>query len=493
MLFIIYFILLLLLFKLKRHKQYRSPPGPKGLPIIGNLHQFDNSKPYVYLAELAKTYGPILSLRFGRVPIIVVQSSKIAKEVLHTQDLNFCSRPSMIVFQKLSYGGLDIGFAPYGEYFREIKKISVVYLLSSKRVDSFTPMLQDEVARLMKKINSLSSSSKVINLSELLLGYSSSNICRIAFGKRYEDNEGSRSRFHSLLNEAQALFTAFFFSDYFPYSGWLDKLTGQYSRLDKTFKDLDAFFEEIISDHINPNKSESESDHEDIIDVLLHLKNQRCFEFSMNHIKAISMIIFIAGTDTSAAMVVWAMTELIKNANSLKIVQEELRNAAQKKGEGSIDKTDLANLEYFKAVVKETFRLHPAVPLLAVHESIKKSIIEGYDIQPKTQVYINEWAIGRDPKIWKEPDKFMPERFLESTIDFKGYDFELIPFGAGRRMCPGLNLGVTNIELALANLLIHFDWEIPPGLNRKDIDTDTLPGITMHKKNPLCLMVKPYL
>lgn len=185
MLFIILFILLLLLFKLKRHKQFRSPPGPKGLPIIGNLHQFDASKPHVYLAELAKTYGPIVRLRIGRVSIVVVQSSKLAKEVLHTQDLNFCSRPSMIVFQKLSYGGLDIAFAPYGEYFREIKKISVVHLLSSKRVDSFAPILQDEVARLMRKIKSLSSSSKVINLSELIMGYSSSNICRIAFGKRY--------------------------------------------------------------------------------------------------------------------------------------------------------------------------------------------------------------------------------------------------------------------------------------------------------------------
>lgn len=109
---------------------------------------------------------------------------------------------------------------------------------------------------------------------------------------RYEENEGSRSRFHNLLNETQALNSAFFFSDYFPYIGWLDKLTGQHIRLDKTIKDLDTFFEEIISDHINPNKPESESDHEDIIDVLLHLKNQRSFEFSMNHIKAILMVTF---------------------------------------------------------------------------------------------------------------------------------------------------------------------------------------------------------
>ncbi|XP_021851209.1 cytochrome P450 83B1 [Spinacia oleracea] len=469
-----------------KNAKFNPPPGPKGIPIIGNLHQYDTSKPHVYFANLAKIYGPILSLRLGTLPVVVVQSAKLAKEVLQTQDLNFCSRPPLVGIQKLSYNGLDIAFAPYGEYFSEIKKISVVHLFNSKRVESMAPIREEEVSRMIKKISSLSSSSEIVNLSELLMSFTTSNICRSAFGKRYEDEEGARSKFHSMLNEAQALFTTFFFTDYFPSIGWLDNLTGQFSRLNKTFKDLDAFYEEIINYHLDPNRPES--DIENFTEVLLHIKKERSFEITLDHIKAVLMIIFVGGSDTSLAIVVWAMTELMKNPNSMKKVQEELRNAAQNKG--YINNNDLKELEYFKAVVKETFRLHPAVPLLVVRETIRKSTVQGYDILPKTLVYVNAWAIGRDPEIWNEPEKFMPERFLESSIDYKGYDFELIPFGAGRRICPGLLLGVVNMELALANLLYSFDWELPDGLNKEDIDFDVLPGITMHKKTPLCLLAK---
>ncbi|XP_010670976.1 6,7,8-trihydroxycoumarin synthase [Beta vulgaris subsp. vulgaris] len=479
-------LVFLLLTKHRKDEHVHLAPGPKGIPLIGNLHQFDASKPHVYLANLAKTYGPILSLRFGRVPVVVVQSAKLAKEVLQTQDLNFSDRPQFAGSQKLSYNGLDIAFSPYNEYFREVKKISVVHLLNSKRVESFAPIGQEEVLRMIKNISSLSSASKIVNLSELVMAYSCSNMCRIAFGRRYEEAEASRSKFHTLLNDAQAMFIAFFFADYFPFGGCLDWLSGNSSRLERTFKDLDAFYEEIINDHLDPNRFKSPQ--EDIIDVLLNLKKQRCFELTLDHIKALLMNIFVAGTDTSSVMVVWAMTELVKNPHTMKKVQEEIRNVVQNKD--FVDKNDLPKFKYFKAVVKETFRLHPAAPLLVAHESVKKTTIDGYDILPKTLVHINIWAIGRDPKLWKDPEKFMPERFFETSIDLKGSDFELLPFGAGTRMCPGLNLGIVNMELALANLLYSFDWEIPDGLTKEDIDTDVLPGIAMHKKNPLCLVAK---
>ncbi|XP_021759826.1 cytochrome P450 83B1-like isoform X3 [Chenopodium quinoa] len=393
----------------------------------------------------------------------------------------------MVGIQRLSYNGLDIAFAPYNEYQIKIKKISIVHLLSSKRVQSFAPIRQEEVSRMIEKISSLSEASEIVNLTEFLANFARLNVCRTAFGKRYEDDERSSSRFHKLIREAEAMFTTFFFSDYFPsVIGWLDKLTGKFSRLEKTFKDLDAFFEEIINDHLDPNKPKSE--REDIVDVLLQLMNERSFELTLDHIKAVLMVILIAGTDTSSAMVIWAMAELMKNPISMKNVQEELRNVMQHKG--CINNSDLVGLEYFKAVVKETFRLQPATPLLIVHETIRKSTIEGYDILPKTLVYVNAWAIGRDPENWSDPEKFMPERFLGSSIDFKGYDFELIPFGAGRRICPGIHLGVANMELALANLLYYFDWELPSGVKKEDVDNDTFPGITMHKKNPLCLLAK---
>lgn len=499
LLLLLFLLALPLIFSLvpRRSKieQIHLPPGPKGLPLIGNLHKFDPSKPHIYFDKLAKIYGPILSLRFGSAPAVVVQSAKIAKEVLQTQDLNFCYRPSLLGNQRLSYNGLDIAFAHSLEYFREVKKTCVVHLLSSKRVESFSLFRQDEVFRMINKVSTICSSSEIVNLSDLLMNFASSNICRTAFGKRYDDEGSQRSKFHGLLNDAQAMITAFFFADYFPSIGWLDKLTGQSSRLEKTFKDLDAFYDEIINDHLDPNMPEKE--HADLIDVLLHLREERAFSFELtvDHIKAILMNMFVAGTDTSAAMVVWAMTELIKNPIAMRKVQEELRNSIGNKGYVTAD--DLPKLEYLKAVIKETFRFRPAAPMLIVREALNKCTIEGYDILPKTLVFVNVWAIGRDPNSWKDdPEIFMPERFLGSSIDYKGHDFELLPFGAGRRMCPGMLLGVANFELALANLLYSFDWELPVGnlgMKMEDIDTDTLPGVTMHKKNPLCLKATKYL
>ncbi|XP_074282510.1 cytochrome P450 83B1-like [Silene latifolia] len=475
----------------KSSPQFRLPPGPKGLPLIGNLHQFDPLKPHICLAKLGKIYGPISSLRLGNVPFIVVQSAKIAKEILQTQDLNFCSRPSTAGAQRLSYNGLDMAFNPYNEYSKEMRKLCSVHLFSSKQVHSFSPIREDEVSKMMHKVSSLSHASQIINLSELLMSYTSSNISRIAFGKSYgDDDESERRRFNRLLNEAQAMFVAFFFSDYFPSIGCLDKLTGQASRLEKTFKELDGFYEEIIKDHLHATNPKSQE--EDLVDILLRLMKERSFTFdlTLDNIKAVLMDVIVAGTDTSAALVVWVMTELIKNPNVMRKVQEELRNAARNKG--YITENDLTNLEYFKAVVKETFRIHPGTPLLVVRETQKKCTIEGYDILPGTLVFVNVWAIGRDPESWRDPEIFKPERFLGSSIDFKGQDFELIPFGAGRRICPGMLLGLANSELALANLLFSFDWELPDGVTKEDIDTDTLPGITMHKKNSLCLQARKF-
>ncbi|XP_074282446.1 cytochrome P450 83B1-like [Silene latifolia] len=478
----------------KKHKNYDSfhpPPGPKGLPFIGNIHQFDSFQPHIYLSKLSKIYGPILTLKFGRKPIIVIQSAQTAEQVLKTQDLNFCSRPKLIASQRIAYNGLDIAFVPYNEYYKEVRKICVVHLLNSNRVQSYAPIRQDEVSRLVESISTLSSCSEIVNLSELAMNYANSNICRVAFGKRFDNIEASKRRkFYGLLHEIQALFIGFFFTDYFPWISWLDKLTGQKSRLERAFDELNKFNDELINDHLDPNRPKS--DQEDIIEVLLHLRKDRSFGFdlTLNHIKALLMDIVVAGTDTSAAMIVWAMTELLKNPEIMTKVQEEIRKTIHDKDYNRVTMDDLPNLTYFKAVVKETFRFHPAAPLLIVRETVRQCVVNGYDILPKTLVYINVWAIGRDPECWNDPEKFIPERFLGSSVDYKGQDFGLIPFGAGRRMCPGLVLGVANFELALANILYSFDWDLPKGVDKDDLDDVVLPGIAMHKKNHLCLVAK---
>ncbi|KAL2892866.1 Cytochrome P450 83B1 [Bienertia sinuspersici] len=482
--------LIYLVLRCRKKESYNPPPGPKGLPIIGNLHQFDPSKlTHEYFVKQAQIYGPILSLRLGQRTMVVVQSANVAKQVMQAPHNSFCNRLITAGARRLSYNGLDVVFAPYDDYYREIKKIFMVHLLSNKRVQSFAPIRQEEVSRIIQKVSSLSSDSNTVNVSELAVSYTTSIICRIAFGKRYEDDESSTSRFHSLLHDAETQLASFFFTDHFPSVGhWIDTLSGKFSRLEKTYKDLEEFYEEIINDHLNKPKS----DQEDIIDILLQLQKEGSFaiELTMDHIKA-TLMMFVAGTDSMNAMIVWAMTELMRHPKVMDKVQQELRNTIQNKR--YVEENDLSNLEYFKAVVKETFRIHPPGPILIPRETLEKSTIAGYDILPKTIVALNLWAINRDPEFWDDPDSFKPERFLGSSVNFLGHDFQLIPFGAGKRVCPGLNLGVAVLELIIANLLYTFDWDVPHGLKREDIDTEMQVGVVTHKKNPLCLTANKFL
>ncbi|KAK8527650.1 hypothetical protein V6N12_054855 [Hibiscus sabdariffa] len=482
---LLFFLLILL-----KHGNHgcNLPPSPPGLPLIGHLHMqlFDNSSPHVFLWKLSQKYGSLLYLRLGCKPTIVVSSAKMAEEVLKTHDLDFCSRPDQRGTRRLSYNAIDLAFTPYNDYWREMRKLSVVHLFS--RVQQYRPIREDEVARLMDKICRLSGDSKPVNLSEAMMRFSSTIICRVAFGKRYDEEGAERSRFHGLLNESQAMLSSFSFSDYFPLMGWVDRLTGFHNRLEKTFKELDIFYQELIDEHLDPNRPKPAQD--DIIDVLLQISKDADFPFvlTIDHIKAILMTVFIAGTDTSAATVTWVMSFLMKNPKYLKRTQAELRSFIGKKG--FLKEDDLQSLTYLKAVIKETFRLQPVVPLLVPRETLRKCSIGGYEVPAKSLVHVNAWAIGRDPEVWENPEEFCPERFIDSSVDYKGQHFELIPFGAGRRICPGMRMGVAAVELALANLLYKFDWEMPTGMNEDDLDFDALPGITTHKKNDLILVAR---
>lgn len=198
---------------------------------------------------------------------------------------------------------------------------------------------------------------------------------------------------------------------------------------------------------------------------------------------------FAAGTDTIYIALDWAMTELITNRKALDKAQAELRSVMGERK--MVLESDLAQLNYMKEVIKKTFRLHPPAPVLVPRESLEHVVIDGYDIPSRTKIFVTAWAIGRDPGIWDDPETFKPERFLDSPIDYKGQDFELIPFGAGRRICPAMAFGIASVELALAQLLHSFDWDLPPGVTAKDLDMAEVFGITMHKKVGLEVVAKP--
>ncbi|KAI3504740.1 hypothetical protein L1887_26431 [Cichorium endivia] len=481
-------VLPLLLFILSKFRNPGSklPPGPPGLPVIGNLHQLDTSNLADHLWQLSKCYGPLMSLRLGSVQTLVVSSAGMAKEVLKTNDAIFCSRPVFTGQQKITYGYKGLILTPYDDYWREMRKICTLHLFTSRRVLSFRADREEEVLLMINRIKSqviASSSEVVVNLNETVMTLTSMIICRMAFGKRHGPE---MSRFHGLLLECQAVLVHLYYRDYFPLMGWLDHLDGSMARLEKNFNDMDAFYQELVDDHLNserPNKLQY-----DIIDILLQLKNDNSFslELTFDHIKAIVMDIFLAGTETSASGVVWAMTLLIKNPKALKRVQEEVRNAVGNKGK--IDEEDLQKLDYLKAVIKESLRLYPAAPLLVPRETIDTCVLNGYEIPKKTLVYVNSWAIGRDSECWENPEVFEPKRFLGSSYDYKGMDFEFLPFGSGRRGCPGMPIGAITMELILSNLLYAFDWKLPDGMKEDDVDTITTPGLVLHKKNALCLV-----
>ncbi|GMJ09953.1 RED ELONGATED 1, SUPERROOT 2, ALTERED TRYPTOPHAN REGULATION 4, RUNT 1, cytochrome P450, family 83 [Hibiscus trionum] len=464
------------------------PPTSPALPLIGHLHMLmlNNSPLHIFLWKLSKKHGPLLYLRLGFKPSIVVSSAEMAKAVMKTHDLDFCSRPNQRGTSRLSYNALDVAFSPYNDYWREVRKLCAVHLFS--RVKQYRHIREDEVGRLIEKICRLSAEAKPVNLSEAMMSLSSTIICREGFGKRYAEGGVERSRFHGLLNESQALLAIFGFSDYFPLMGWVDWLTGFLGRLEKTFEQLDVFYRELIDEHLDQNRLQPEQ--QDIIDVLLQIREEGefPFELTMDHIKAILMNLFIAGTDTKVAIVIWVMSFLIKNLKCLEITQAELRNSIRKKD--FLDENDIEGFIYLKAVIKETFRLQPVTPLLLPRETLRECNIGGYRVPAKSIVFVNVWAIGRDPEVWENPEEFCPERFIGSPVDYKGQHFELIPFGAGRRVCPGMQMGMATVELALANLLYKFDWEMPAGLSQDELDFDVLPGLTTHKKHDLILLAK---
>ncbi|XP_075665664.1 cytochrome P450 71B26-like [Castanea sativa] len=196
--------------------------------------------------------------------------------------------------------------------------------------------------------------------------------------------------------------------------------------------------------------------------------------------------IVLGRVDRSAITITWVMTELVRNPRVMKKVQAEIRSYIGTKP--YVDESELENLQYLKMVLKETFGLHPPLALLIPLEAISHFRIGGYDINLKKRIMINAWAIGRNPNTWKNPDKFYPERFEDNAIDFRSQNFELLSFGSGRRMCPGITMGSIEVMVTLANLLYRFYWNLPNEMKREDVSVEEGIGLTIYRKLPLYLV-----
>uniref|UniRef100_A0ACD5YJ61 Uncharacterized protein n=1 Tax=Avena sativa TaxID=4498 RepID=A0ACD5YJ61_AVESA len=439
----------------------RLPPGPWALPVIGHVHHLLGKLPQHKLRDLARRHGPVMLLRVGELPVVVASSAEAAREIMKTQDLAFATRhitrTMRLVLVKGSEGFL---LAPYGEDWRQLRKIITVELLSARRVQSFRAFREQEVRRLLLAVQL--GGGRAVNLSGLISSYIADSMARAIIGSRFKDRE----TFFRLLEQGLKLFSRPSLPDLFPSSRLAMLVSRRPRRVKQLSSSTIAFMERIIEEHQAHKVAAGEE--EDMVDVLLRVQREGRLHFTVN-IKAVIAELFMAGSDTSSTTLQWAMSELVKNQRVMQKAQQEVRRVLE--GQESITEDRSSKLHYLHLVIKETLRLHPPAPLLMPRECRGgPRRVLGFDVPEGAMVLINTWAIGRDPSVWDDAEEFVPERFEGNTVDFKGTDYEYTPFGAGRRMCPGMVFGLANIELALASLLYHFDWECPAGMEATDLD-----------------------
>lgn len=492
-------MLLLYIISTLRRKPY--PPGPKGLPFIGNMMIMDQLT-HRGLAKLAQRYGGLFHLKMGFVHMMVVSSPDEARQVLQVQDNIFSNRPATVAISYLTYDRADMAFAHYGPFWRQMRKLCVMRLFSRKRAESWQSV-RDEVDYIVRILSEKARSP--VNVGEHVFNLTKNVIYRAAFGS--SSSEG-QDEFIAILQEFSKLFGAFNIADFIPFLTWADP-NGLNNRLAKARSSLDGFIDRIIDDHINKRKAVNGHDvkqedkvENDMVDDLLNFYSeetkvnesedlQNAIKLTRNNIKAIIMDVMFGGTETVASAIEWAMTELMRNPEEMKRVQQELADVIGL--DQRVKESDLDKLPFFRCCIKETLRLHPPIPLL-LHETSEDAVIGGYSIPKQSRIMINAWAIGRDPNSWDDAQVFMPGRFLKEGVpDFKGGNFEFIPFGSGRRSCPGMVLGLYALEMCVANLLHSFTWELPDGMKPSELSTDDIFGLTAPRATRLVAVPSPRL
>ncbi|XP_009629564.2 cytochrome P450 71AU50-like [Nicotiana tomentosiformis] len=460
-------------------KRKRFPPGPKGLPILGHLHLL-GKHPHKDLQKLANKHGPLMYIQLGLVPAIVASSADAAEKVLKTYDHIFASRPHNEASQYMSYGQKNMIFAKYGPYWRNMRKLCIVHLLSNHKINSFQSMRKQEVELLIESLKEQAHDRAVVDLSAKVTSLNASLTCLMVFGKKYMDEDFDKRGFKAVVQEVVHFGGRPNLGDFFPFLGVID-LQGLNRKLKDLSKVFDEFLEKIIDEHV---QSHDQKQTKDFVDTMMEImqSGEAEFQFDRQHIKAILVDMLIAATDTSATSVEWILTELIRHPHVMKKLQKELDEVVGI--ERMVDESDLENMKYLDMVIKEGLRLHSIVPVLH-HEAMEDCVVDGFHIQKGSRIMINCYAIQRDPNVWPEPEKFFPERFVGSSVDIRGRDFQLLPFGSGKRSCPGMQLGITIVRLVVAQLVHCFDWELQNGMQPLDLDIDEQFGMVACKEKPL--------
>ncbi|WVZ85227.1 hypothetical protein U9M48_032175 [Paspalum notatum var. saurae] len=474
------------------------PPSPPSLPLVGHAHLV-GALPHVSLRNLAARHGGedgLMMLRLGTVPTLVVSSPGGAQLVLRSHDQSFASRPWSVSGEVLTYGPSDVALAPYGERWRQAKKLVTTHLLSTKKVQSYRAAREEEVALVIDRVRCAAVTGAVVDMSELLTKFMNDMVCRAVAGRSFRV-EGREKVIRQLIDVGVVLLGGLNLENFYP---GLAKVAGgvlvsSTRRKAKNIRERwDELLDKLIDEHLKEGGSGGDGDgneESDFIHVLLSAQEE--YGLTRDNIKAILIDMLAAGTDNKYLVLEFAMAELMLHQDVMAKLQHEVRSIKHQ-GEHTINEDSLAGMKYLRAVVKETLRLHPPSPLLLPHLSVEDCDVGSYRIPAGTTVLVNAWAIGRDPRLWDAAEEFMPERFIHEggdneEVDFIGNDLQFLPFGSGRRMCPGINFSLASIEVMLANLVYHFDWELPGGVY--NIDMTEVFGLTVRRKEKLLLTPRP--
>nr|QNS30021.1 cytochrome P450 [Nothapodytes nimmoniana] len=474
------FLIFLALNFLSTRRRLNLPPSPKpAFPILGHLHFL---KPPLHrtLQKLSAKHGPIFSLWFGNRLVVVVSSPSIVEECFTTNDILLANRVRLSIGKHIGYNYTTMVGSSYGDHWRNLRRLAAVEIFSSSRLNSFLSIRQDEIKRLLRTLYQTSCHHGGFAKVELKSRFSEMSfnvIMRMISGKRYfgeEEDDEEGKQFRDLIKRAVNLSGASNPVDFLPILRWIG-----YGDFEKNLitlsKEMDSFLQGLIDEHRQRKGQNTMIDH------LLSLQQSEPEYYTDKIIKGLMLVLLIAGTDTSAVTIEWAMSLLLNHPQVLTKARAELDACVS--SDRLINESDLANLHYLHCIILETFRLCPAAPLLVPHESSADCKIGGYDVPRGTMLLVNAWAIHRDPKVWDDPMSFKPERHEGREVETT----KLMPFGMGRRSCPGSGLAQRVVGLALGSLIQCFEWE---RIEEKLVDLSEGKGITMPKAEPLVAMCK---
>eukprot|EP00252_Welwitschia_mirabilis_P014110 TRINITY_DN31150_c0_g1_i1.p1 TRINITY_DN31150_c0_g1~~TRINITY_DN31150_c0_g1_i1.p1 ORF type:complete len:516 (+),score=103.72 TRINITY_DN31150_c0_g1_i1:211-1548(+) len=434
-----------------------------------------------------------MSVWFGNTLNVVVSNTELAKEGLKDHDQKLADRPRNRSAVKFSRNGQDLIWADYGPHYVKVRKVCTLELFTPKRLEALRPVREDEVCAMVESIfHDLAASAgdgKPLMIKKYLSAVAFNNITRIAFGKRFIDEEGKIDpqgvEFKEIVQTGIKLGASLKMAEHISYLRWMFPLEEE--AFAKHGQRRDRLTRAIMEEHSRARQKDGAKQH--FVDALITLQEQ--YNLSDDTVIGLLWDMITAGMDTTAITAEWAMAELVRNPRVQQKAQEELDRVIGM--DRVLNETDFPNLPYLTCIVKEAMRLHPPTPLMLPHKASENVKIGGYDIPKGSNVHVNVWAIGRDPKVWKEPLTFRPERFMEEDVDLKGHDYRLLPFGAGRRVCPGTQLGLYLVQSMVGHLLHHFVWTPPEGMKADDIDLTETPGLVTFMAKPIEAVATPRL